>query len=592
MAEIENIICQPSTSKATIDSDIGQEDLPFMTSYIKQDIRDGLKVCCEMLESLKIAEGSPNEVVTSIKAKLLGEKMAEAIIEVLKDFNFYDDHALFLPEEEILEGLEEEEEEPRIDSSPEKTVSSTSSTSFTSQSESEKEYEPQCKERKIASYMPLETKIKIVNMVREHPKWSIQTIHKRGGSALQRKSDLKRWCAEIEQGGGIKEKYEAINKWTIDRFREAREQKKPVTTRMLQQWASQAAVQFEGLNFVASHTWAVKFKQTFQIRQRKVTRYIKSKNVLDISNILKEAEKFQKRIARQILKFDRDYVINTDQTGCEYRVDVRRILSTKGEKSTEVFLGDFNKITHSYTAQYAITASGKLLPKVFLCMQEPKGVFGPRVSAAIDKLSECYDNIHVTASKSGKLTKDHFSQFVVNIIKPYCNDNEFLLILDSWGGQTDPAHFNSVFTDDDGNCSATVEIIPPHCTPYCQPCDLYFFRQVKNFIRRIQNSVEVLQQNRQLSSREDAIKIHSLIHSQLSAGAFTDMIEYAWFASKLIPKRNVFRNVNEICFPPDLRKNKCICNTPSFIHCANCRKFICFKCFYDVYHPNNCSASK
>jgi len=95
MAEKENIICQPSTSKATIDSDIGQEDLPFMTSYVKQDIRDGLKVCCEMLESLKIAEGSPNEVVTSIKAKLLGKEMAEAIIEVLKDFNFYDDHALF-----------------------------------------------------------------------------------------------------------------------------------------------------------------------------------------------------------------------------------------------------------------------------------------------------------------------------------------------------------------------------------------------------------------------------------------------------------------------------------------------------------------
>ncbi|XP_067214157.1 uncharacterized protein [Linepithema humile] len=368
MVENENTIFQPSTSGATIDLDIGQEDFPFMASYIKQDITDGLKVCCEMLESLKIAEGFPSEVITSIKAKLLGEKMTKAIIEVLKDFDFYDDHALFLPEEEILEELEEEKS-PRTDSSPEKADSSTysSSTSIPSQSESEKEYELQCKKRMIAGYIPLETKIKILNM---------------------RKSDLKRWRAKIEQGGGVKEKYEAINKWTIDRFCEAREQKKPVITRMLQQWASQAAVQFESLNFIASHTWAVKFKQTFKIRQRKVTRYIKSKNALNIPNILKKAEKFQKRIARQIFKFDRDYVINTDQTGCEYRVDVRRILSTKGEKSTKVFLGDFNKITHSYTAQYAIIASGKLLPKVFLCMQEPKGMFGPRVLAAIDKLSE------------------------------------------------------------------------------------------------------------------------------------------------------------------------------------------------------------
>ncbi|KYN27979.1 hypothetical protein ALC57_02615, partial [Trachymyrmex cornetzi] len=91
---------------------------------------------------------------------------------------------------------------------------------------------------------------------------------------------------------------------------------------------------------------------------------------ISLERILKKAEKFQKRIARQIFKFNRDYVINTDQTGCEYRVNVQRFLSTK------VFLGDFNKITHSYTAQYAITASGKLLPKVFLCMQEPKELFG------------------------------------------------------------------------------------------------------------------------------------------------------------------------------------------------------------------------
>ncbi|XP_032686674.1 uncharacterized protein LOC116851418 isoform X2 [Odontomachus brunneus] len=163
MTEKENIF-QSSTSGATIDSDIGQEDLTFMVSYIKQDITDGLKVCCEMLESLKIAEGSPNEVVTSLKAKLLGKKMTEVIIEVLKDFDFYDDYALFFPEEETLQE-HEKEEEPRTDSSPEKTVSTcSSSTSIASQSESEKEYEPQCKERKIADYIPLEKKIKILNM--------------------------------------------------------------------------------------------------------------------------------------------------------------------------------------------------------------------------------------------------------------------------------------------------------------------------------------------------------------------------------------------------------------------------------------------
>lgn len=60
--------------------------------------------------------------------------------------------------------------------------------------------------------------------------------------------------------------------------------------------------------------------------------------------ILKEAEK-QKRLAKKIAYFPLDYVINTDQTGCEYRVDVRRTLTTKGQKMIDVFLGDFNKVT-------------------------------------------------------------------------------------------------------------------------------------------------------------------------------------------------------------------------------------------------------
>jgi len=71
--------------------------------------------------------------------------------------------------------------------------------------------------------------------------------------------------------------------------------------------------------------------------------------------ILKEAEKFQKQIAKRILNFHPDFVINMDQTDCEYRVDVRRTLANKGEKIIDLLLGDFNKVTNSYTAQYAIT---------------------------------------------------------------------------------------------------------------------------------------------------------------------------------------------------------------------------------------------
>ncbi|XP_071639392.1 uncharacterized protein [Temnothorax longispinosus] len=441
----------------------------------------------------------------------------------------------------------------------------------TSVEDSGEEFKPVLSKRlrtaDYADYVPLETKIKIVNMTKQHPKWSLKTIHKHGGSALRSKKDLKKWQEQIEKGSGVKEKFDLINKWTFDRFVEARQQMQPVSTRMIQQWASQAALQYQGPDFLftASHTWVNKFKASHFIRQRKVTRYLKSKHALDLPTILKETDKFQKRNAVKIPKFHPDFVINTDQTDCEYRVDVRRTLAKKGDKNIEVFLGDFNKVTHSYTAQYAITASGKLLPKVFLCMQEPKRIFGPRVSVTFEELTKNYGNVHVTASKSGKLTKELFLNFIKNVLMEYCNKEEFLLILDSWGGQTDSASLNNIFTDDNKNCSSTIEIIPSHCTPYCQPCDVYFFRQVKDFIKKLQNSVEVLQNNRQLSTREYAIKIHSLIHHQLSAHIFQNMIEYAWFASKLIPERKVFLNVNEVCFSNTICSSKCDCTTCAFI---------------------------
>jgi hypothetical protein len=62
-----------------------------------------------------------------------------------------------------------------------------------------------------------------------------------------------------------------------------------------------------------------------------------------------------------------------------------------------------NKITHSYTAQYAITALGKLLPMVFICLQERSGTFGPRISEEARTLSQKFGNVFVTATKSGKL---------------------------------------------------------------------------------------------------------------------------------------------------------------------------------------------
>lgn len=172
----------PGTSSASIiHVDPESETFPFVSSYNTQDITDGLKLCCENLRSLNICEEKPSDNISN-KAKLLGEKMTEVIIELLEDFDFYEDYEVLLPNE--VTDDKSAEVETSDASSPEKSEISSkttsSSTSVLSVSDNEEFEQPPSKISK--TYVPLTTKIKIVNLAREHPKWSLKTLQKMGGS--------------------------------------------------------------------------------------------------------------------------------------------------------------------------------------------------------------------------------------------------------------------------------------------------------------------------------------------------------------------------------------------------------------------------
>lgn len=178
-------------------------------------------------------------------------------------------------------------------------------------------------------------------------------------------------------------------------------------------------------------------------------------------------------------------------------------------------------------------------------------------------------------------------------MKPFVTDNKFLLILDSWGGQTDSAVINNYFTESDGKRSVELEVIPPHCTPFCQPCDVFFFRQVKIIVKKLHNCTQLLQEGRQINKREDAIKINALVHHQLSAPIFRNMLKYAWYKSKLLTGDSPhFHTVNDICFPKAVNLNPCTCKKVAFIKCARCNLQLCFTCFYDCYHPSTCTPAE
>lgn len=227
-----------------------------------------------------------------------------------------------------------------------------------------------------------------------------------------------------------------------------------------------------------------------------------------------------------------------------------------------------------------------------MCLQEPGDTFGVHVKKEVNGLLNLCKNVIVVCSKSGKLTSYLYEQYLKIILKPYVGNNSFLLIVDSWGGQKNIHMYNEIFRDHINKPTCNLQIIPLKCTPICQPCDVYFYRQVKIIIKRIQNCPNILinGEKAELNSRYDAIRIQSLTHYLVCAPLFKNMIQFAWYASKLTScEREIFYNVNQLCFPPNIHNVKCSCKSNySFIKCSWCATYLCFKCFYVNFHPQNC----
>lgn len=176
MAATSEIISdQSSTSKGY--EVLEENECNILDSYEQQDIADGLQVCNQILERLQIIKGPASKSFSS-KALALGERFATVLIETLKEWEFYEEE-LFLPEENIPEEDVKVEQTTSSFPSPEKISATTSSTStLQNTEESEDDFEPASKKSK-ADYISLDTKIKILNMARQHPKWSLQTIQKK-----------------------------------------------------------------------------------------------------------------------------------------------------------------------------------------------------------------------------------------------------------------------------------------------------------------------------------------------------------------------------------------------------------------------------
>ncbi|XP_067208309.1 uncharacterized protein [Linepithema humile] len=407
---------------------------------------------------------------------------------------------------------------------------------------------------------------------------SVQHTFRRISSVRQ----LRRWEEQLEHGGNRLEKLSHISKATHDKFNVAVQTGLIIHDVDIKRWALEAQREIGDLDpvFQASPSWLLRFKKSHRIVSRKITKFITRKTLEDSHNIQREAENFVTVVKPLIERFGLENVYNTDQSGFQLEIHSGRSLSDQGMKTIDRVVQSVSSTTHSYTIQPTISCDGKLLSPLFIVLQEHSGTFGPRVQENLFRAS----NVIVTASKSGKMTSDHFKKWLEEAYFPNVG-RDSVLLLDSWSGQC-PAIVTDLTPMEK---QVTTMVIPKGTTGKIQPLDVYGFRIWKNFARRFSDTVLLLNYDINLHQRNNIIKLQSLIHNQLSSPRYQNLFKYSWFKSGYTNERpETFKNPVEFSF--EQTSSTCDiedCNDIAVIQCSWCGKSLCLKHFFIEYHYCN-----
>ena len=130
------------------------------------------------------------------------------------------------------------------------------------------------------------------------------------------------------------------------------------------------------------------------------------------------------------------------------------------------------------------------------------------------------DNVVVTCSASGKLTTSLVQYWSKNVLVPSIASSSCILLLsDSWSGQ---GNEKGIYENVKG-CKRME--IPPKTTARIQPLDVFFNHEYKVIARRVYD--RMILDDIQMYQRNNLIRLHSLIHNQMSAPIYESMIRYA-----------------------------------------------------------------
>ncbi|XP_071575586.1 uncharacterized protein [Temnothorax nylanderi] len=391
---------------------------------------------------------------------------------------------------------------------------------------------------------------------------------------------LYKWELSLQRGGTHREKLLYISEYVLNKFKDANDKNSIMHDIDLRRWALEAKEEINLPHFKAGATWILNFKRKHGIVSRKITKFVNHSSKKNQEQLQIACQDFIGSVKSFIDVFDVQNIYNADESGFNLEVHSGRTLTTQGVKTVESVVQSLSAMTHSYTIMPTISASGQLQSPLYLVLKEASGSFGPRVEATLFRPA----NIFIAASKSGKLTTQHFQSWFTNVFLP-ATGSFSVLLLDSWSGHC-PANLQEFMPSKDKD--VRILTIPKKTTAMIQPLDVYGFRVWKNFVRTFSDRVTLLNYDINLHLRNNIIKLQSLTHIQLSSPRFHNLFKYVWFKSGYIDVRPPqFENPVDFCFSgKDIQEiPRCsICDAPAIIRCSWCKKYFCMHHFFEEYH--------
>ena len=208
-------------------------------------------------------------------------------------------------------------------------------------------------------------------------------------------------------------------------------------------------------------------------------------------------------------------MFNSDEVGINLEVVGHRTLTYVGEQSTWGSVRSASNTSHSYTIQSTIALNGTVFGPLYICLKGPSGHLSERVKRNLFNAK----NIVLTCSKSGKLTSSLLTYWRDHCLIPNIS-SKALLLIDSFSTYANPEIYRNL-------TNFEYPTIPPKTTSIIQPLDIYYDRQYKIIVRRIYDHVRLDNISINMAERNNIIKLHSLVHSQMSSKIFQPMIKYA-----------------------------------------------------------------